>query len=799
MICQNCATENRPGSKFCTECAAPLASVCPACGSTNSATAKFCSECATPLVAGLRPAGATPTGTADATTGAPTSGLTAGLVASAPSAERRLVSVLFADLVGFTPFAEERDAEEVRETLIALLRPSRRRDRALRRHGREVHRRRGHGRLGRAGRARGRRRAGRPRRRSSWSTRSARSGPTIQARAGVLTGEAAVTIGATNQGMVAGDIVNTAAPPAVRRGARHGPRRRGDRAGQRARPSRSSRSASRCSRARPRRCRPGARCASSPSAAGATARRRSRRRSSAATRSCGCSRTCSTPRAAKDGRAWCRVIGPGGHRQEPPRVGVPQVHRRPRRGRLVARRPLARVRRGHHLLGARRDGPRARRPGRDRRRGDDPARRSPKASPATSPTTPSALDRAGAARPARARVPTVAADQLFGAWRTFFERIADHGRRWSWSSRTCTSPTRARSTSSTTCSSGADGLPIYVVTLARPDLLERRPDWGAGQAQLRLDLPRAAVRRQRCGRCSPGSCPGLPDDAPAAIVARADGIPLYAVETVRMLVADGRLVHEDGVYRPVGDLTDAGRPRDAHRPDRRPARRARPADRALIARRRRPRPELHRGCAGGGVRREPGRPRAPTARPGPARAPDARCRSALAGAGPVRLRPGAHPRGRLQHAVEEGPQGSHLAAARYFEALGTDELAGALATHYLAAHANSPEGPEAEAVAAQARIALRGAAERAIELGSFAQAVTFYDQAGQISDDASDRADLLLRAARRPPKVVSPKRRTLAWGRHSTCGEGGPMRLPSCERRSPWRSHTSRASRSTRA
>src|SRR5207342_542130 len=34
-----------------------------------------------------------------------------------PVAESRLVSVLFADLVGFTPFAEERDAEEVRETL----------------------------------------------------------------------------------------------------------------------------------------------------------------------------------------------------------------------------------------------------------------------------------------------------------------------------------------------------------------------------------------------------------------------------------------------------------------------------------------------------------------------------------------------------------------------------------------------------------------------------------------------------------------------------------------------------------
>ena len=49
----------------------------------------------------------------------------------------------------------------------------------------------------------------------------------------------------------------------------------------------------------------------------------------------------------------------------------------------------------------------------------------------------------------------------------------------------------------------------------------------------------------------------------------------------------------------------------------------------------------------------------------------------------------------------------HLAAARYFEALGTEELAGALAAHYLAAYRNAPEGPEADALAAQARITLR--------------------------------------------------------------------------------------------
>ena len=36
---------------------------------------------------------------------------------AAPAAERRLVSVLFADLVGFTTLSESRDAEEVRELL----------------------------------------------------------------------------------------------------------------------------------------------------------------------------------------------------------------------------------------------------------------------------------------------------------------------------------------------------------------------------------------------------------------------------------------------------------------------------------------------------------------------------------------------------------------------------------------------------------------------------------------------------------------------------------------------------------
>ena len=49
MKCARCQHENRPGAKFCEECATPLARACANCGAPLSATAKFCSECAHPV------------------------------------------------------------------------------------------------------------------------------------------------------------------------------------------------------------------------------------------------------------------------------------------------------------------------------------------------------------------------------------------------------------------------------------------------------------------------------------------------------------------------------------------------------------------------------------------------------------------------------------------------------------------------------------------------------------------------------------------------------------------------------
>jgi class 3 adenylate cyclase len=204
VVCSNCGFTNEAGRKFCGECGSALAAICPSCGASNSPTSKFCGECATPLVAGVTAANA-----AFRAAGPTPSGATAGTSADAPVAERRLVSILFADLVGFTTLAEGRDAEDTRELLSRYFDISRE---VIGRYGGTVEKF-----IGDAVMAVW----GAPIAHEDDAERSVQAalelveavralGPGVAARAGVLTGEAAVTIGATNQGMVAGDLVNTA-------------------------------------------------------------------------------------------------------------------------------------------------------------------------------------------------------------------------------------------------------------------------------------------------------------------------------------------------------------------------------------------------------------------------------------------------------------------------------------------------------------------------------------------------------------------------------------------------------------
>ena len=63
-----------------------------------------------------------------------------------------------------------------------------------------------------------------------------------------------------------------------------------------------------------------------------------------------------------------------------------------------------------------------------------------------------------------------------------------------------------------------------------------------------------------------------------------------------------------------------------------------------------------------------------------------------------------------------------------------------LANHYLDAYRASREGPEADAVAAQARIATLAAADRAISLHSHRQALSYLEQALTVTHDAAAEA-----------------------------------------------------------
>jgi class 3 adenylate cyclase len=196
---------NQPGVKFCLGCGTRLGVVCGACGTAIVRGARFCGECGAPVA----PVPAEPM--APSRAGVPSLPLPlTPAVPAVPVAERRLVSVLFADLVGFTTLAEGRDSEEVRELLTRYFDLS---SEVITRYGGVVEKFIGDGVMAVWGT---------PTAREDDAERAVRAaldladairtlGPGIAGRAGVLTGEATVTLGATNQGMVAGDLVNTAA------------------------------------------------------------------------------------------------------------------------------------------------------------------------------------------------------------------------------------------------------------------------------------------------------------------------------------------------------------------------------------------------------------------------------------------------------------------------------------------------------------------------------------------------------------------------------------------------------------
>jgi class 3 adenylate cyclase/tetratricopeptide (TPR) repeat protein len=734
MACPNCGADNPPDKRFCGDCGTPLESGCPNCGAVNPPDKRFCGDCGTPLTASTalrQPGPASATQTAPAGTNP----------AAAPVSERRLVSVLFADLVGFTTLAEGRDAEETRELLTHYFDLARD---VVGRYGGTIEKF-----IGDAVMAVW----GAPVAREDDAERAVRAGlelaaavphlgPDIHARVGVLTGEAAVTIGATDQGIVAGDLVNTA--------------------------SRLQSVAE-----------PGT------VLVGETTVR-------AASRGIAFQRITDQMLKGKATPvpAWraLRVIAEiGGKNRTSEGLEAPFVGRddelrllkelfhatnRERRPRLISvvgpagigksrlaweflkyvdglvegvwwhdgRSPaygdgitfwalgeMVRARAG--LLEA----------------DDEPTTRA-KIRETVVEHVPDGQERGWIERALLSLLgfeSGVESAELFAALRTFFERLAltspvvmvfedfhyadpglidfvDHLLEWS------------------------RNVAITVITLSRPELLDRRPDWGAGKRNF-TSIYLEPLSQTAMHDLLSGLVPGLPEAALQLITARADGIPLYAVETVRALVAEGRVAEVEGVYQPVGELTELSVPETltaliASRLDSLP-----PSERALVS-----------------DASVLGQSFSPQALAAVAGLPSGQVDGALHTL--VRreiFRLEADPRSpeRGQYAfvqalirevayntlAKRDRKSRHVAAARYFEGLGSDELAGALASHYLAAQQNAGSGPEADALAAQARIALRAAAERAAALGSSEQAVTLLEAALGVTSAAEDTAELLER------------------------------------------------------
>ena len=96
----------------------------------------------------------------------------------------------------------------------------------------------------------------------------------------------------------------------------------------------------------------------------------------------------------------------------------------------------------------------------------------------------------------------------------------------------------------------ADQVPLLIVATARPELLTRRPTWGGGKLNA-ITLGLAPLTEQDTAQLVGGLLGEvlLPAEVQAALLARAGGNPLYAEEYVRMLADRGFLRKVGGSWR----------------------------------------------------------------------------------------------------------------------------------------------------------------------------------------------------------------------------------------------------------
>ena len=152
-------------------------------------------------------------------------------------------------------------------------------------------------------------------------------------------------------------------------------------------------------------------------------------------------------------------------------------------------------------------------------------------------------------------------EELFAGWRLFFERLA------------AVQPVVLLVEDAQYADAGlldfldylidwVRDLPVYVLVLARPELGQARPGFGTGRNRTALTLdPLDAASMDALVEAL---VPGMPAAARAKITAQAQGIPLFAVETIRSLVDRDIVQPVEGVYRLTGEVGELAVPDSLH-------------------------------------------------------------------------------------------------------------------------------------------------------------------------------------------------------------------------------------------
>jgi predicted ATPase/class 3 adenylate cyclase len=735
--CPACGHENDPANRFCESCGRSLAATCPQCGSAVTPGARFCGKCGADLTIG-------PEGVPDveADTGRGPSAV----------AERRLVSILFADLVGFTTIAERRDPEEVRDILSTYF--DRMRE-IVSRHGGTIEKF-----IGDAVMAVW----GTPTAHEDDAERAVRTGlsmvdavdrlneelhlpeKTLAIRVGVLTGEAAITVGAEGQGMVAGDLVNTA---------------------------------SRVQATAPR---------GWVLVDGGTRR---------ATESAIALEEAPTPMLKGKSvpipvwRALRIVAGRGGSGKalglEAPFVGRDEELRqvidlfhataREHKARLVSVSGLAGVGKSRLAWEFQKysDGlvePVLWHRGRCLSYGEGVTywalaemirMRAGILEDEASPIAAAKLREAVVAavpdveerdwiEPRLGHLlgldagATFERQELFGAWRLFFERLSEPStvvmvfEDLQWADAAVLDFIEY-------LLDWARNRPIFILTLARPELAERRPGWGASArafGSLFLEpLPSEAMED-----LVRGLVPGLPDELVTRICDRAEGVPLYAVETIRMLLDRGLVRQEESGYIVASEVDALTVPETLQ---------------SLISARLDGLPERERALLrDASVLGKTFGKEALAALTGQSTAEldellDSLTRKELLGVERDPRSPELGQYGFLQDLVREVAyqtltkkerKARHLAVARYLQSdwPEEEEVVQIVASHYLEAFRLAPDATDAPQVQTQARTSLDRAGERAASLGASEEARRYFERALELAHEPLEQARLMLRA-----------------------------------------------------